>query len=413
MKNSDLEERKPLMEGHRDFPGDSSYTENEKTPLQRRGVDENEKRLDIEEVLYSIHSFMAVLKPVSLTMFLASFATIYVQSDLIQQDGGLSAYEVFDTSANTGASNSVRLGESVVNALIIVGVLAVATFGIVLLYKFRCMKCLVGYMMLSSVMLLGAMGGMLFFTLLEKWQVPIDIYTFFFVCYNFAVVGVTAIFYQKGIPTIVTQGYLVATSIIMAWQLSRFEEWTGWSLLVVLAFYDLCAVLSPCGPLKALVNLMQEYKEPMPGLLYEAELRPSTSSSQHMRGASSTPAREAKEQQLLIETPEQPEASPSRHSAIAYEEDEDDDRTIKLGLGDFVFYSVLVSKAAMFGFVTCVSCFVVIISGLGGTLILLSIYRTALPALPISIFLGVLFYLLIRVTAVPYLDALSQMPIYI
>ncbi|CAM9807436.1 unnamed protein product, partial [Hapterophycus canaliculatus] len=53
---------------------------------------------------------------------------------------------------------------------------------------------------------------------------------------------------------------------------SRFEEWTGWCLLVVLALYDLCAVLTPCGPLKALVNLMQEYEEPMPGLLYEAEL---------------------------------------------------------------------------------------------------------------------------------------------
>ncbi len=41
----------------------------------------------------------------------------------------------------------------------------------------------------------------------------------------------------------------------------------------MLAFYDLCAVLSPCGPLKALVNLMSEKDSPdMPGLLYEARL---------------------------------------------------------------------------------------------------------------------------------------------
>ncbi len=51
----------------------------------------------------------------------------------------------------------------------------------------------------------------------------------------------------------------------------------------MLAFYDLCAVLSPCGPLKALVNLMSEKDSPeMPGLLYEARLpagtnRPGTS----------------------------------------------------------------------------------------------------------------------------------------
>jgi hypothetical protein len=81
-------------------------------------------------------------------------------------------------------------------------------------------------------------------------------------------------------------------------------QWTGWCLLVVLALYDLCAVLTPCGPLRWLVSpltrlprpamplahptcliigthaslslrqvgLMQEYNEPMPGLLYEASL---------------------------------------------------------------------------------------------------------------------------------------------
>ena len=40
----------------------------------------------------------------------------------------------------------------------------------------------------------------------------------------------------------------------------------------MLALYDLCAVLTPCGPLKVLVGLMQERNEPLPGLLYEAEL---------------------------------------------------------------------------------------------------------------------------------------------
>ena len=31
-------------------------------------------------------------------------------------------------------------------------------------------------------------------------------------------------------------------------------QWTGWTLLVALALYDLCAVLTPCGPLKQLVR---------------------------------------------------------------------------------------------------------------------------------------------------------------
>ncbi|CAM9245276.1 unnamed protein product, partial [Heterosigma akashiwo] len=246
MGKRELDERRPLIDQAMAEQGRSNADE----PTAREG-------LDLEEVTYAINSFMAVLKPVTVTMVLASIATVYVQSDSIDTSSSLSAYEVYDTSSAAGTSASVRLGESIVNALVVVCVLAAATFGIVLLYKYRCMKCLVGYMMCSSVMLLGAMGGMVLWTLLQKWEVPFDQYTFLFIVYNFGVVGVISIFYQKGIPTGVTQSYLVATSIIMAWQLSRFEDWTGWSLLVVLALYDLCAVLTPCGPLKALVNLMQ------------------------------------------------------------------------------------------------------------------------------------------------------------
>jgi Presenilin len=44
---------------------------------------------------------------------------------------------------------------------------------------------------------------------LTKWEMPTDIFTFVFSVWNFAVVGVVAVFYQKGIPTLVTQAYLV------------------------------------------------------------------------------------------------------------------------------------------------------------------------------------------------------------
>jgi len=138
------------------------------------------------------------------------------------------------------------------NALIIVCGLAAATFCIVCLYKYRFMKLLIGYMMLSSCILLGMMGGLVWWTLLEAWQVPLDSITFFLVCYNFAVVGVVAIFYQKGIPMVITQGYLVCTSVLMAWQLSKFEEWTGrcWARrLVGAARADIMSTQQkPCPP---------------------------------------------------------------------------------------------------------------------------------------------------------------------
>lgn len=44
-----------------------------------------------------------------------------------------------------------------------------------------------------------------------------------------------------------------------------------------------------------------------------------------------------------------------------------------------MFYSVLVSKAALYGFTAWVACVVVIVFGLGATLVLLAVYRMALP----------------------------------
>ena len=85
----------------------------------------------------------------------------------------------------------------------------------------------------------------------------------------------------------------------------------------------------------------------------------------------------------------------------------EEDRTIKLGLGDFIFYSVLVSRAARSGdWVSGTACLVVIEMGLGGTLFLLAVFRKALPALPISIGLGLVCFLLTRFFAMPWLHEL-------
>ncbi|KAL3796858.1 hypothetical protein HJC23_008811 [Cyclotella cryptica] len=613
----------------------SASSEDENDAHNDESENIHDQALSLNELMYSAHSFHVISLPVSLTMILAALAVTYVNTpETIQQGEALmsQAYHVWKVDAATD-STSKQLVLDFANGLVIVSVIGTMTFGIVLLYKYRCMKVLIGYMMFSSMTLLGVLGAELFNVAIEKYRIPIDWFTFVFSLYNFAVVGVTAIFYQNGIPPVITQCYLIASSVIIAWQLSHFDTISTWTLLIMLALYDLCAVLTPCGPLRALVNLMSDEDSPeMPGLLYEAQIpeglkrpvmggrksgrendrdvedgnddgsqsppssmcaeryqQPVVHRSQSEVGASgrtatdasaaadnstsndvemtiktnkmatdkdndasnipddeemeantqplanppvstgmipfaiaklyrlplvsrpsfvaSSPGKKGKgkrsrshqngnistspllspdsTEEETIPTPDSDETSdadstqyiipdeeftPSQLRTIVeavfpkngakivkqprralpgdtqdrygvigsdgtlkrilfvekngkvYEELSDDDdsehegrfsNTIKLGLGDFIFYSVLVAKSAQYSFTCFVSSFLVVLAGLGSTLVLLAVYKHALPALPISIFLAVFFYVFTRFIIQPWVEALMLTPFYV
>jgi hypothetical protein len=59
-------------------------------------------------------------------------------------------------------------------------------------------------------------------------------------------------------------------------------------------------------------------------------------------------------------------------------------------------HSVLVAKAAQYDISALAACFLVILIGLSSTLLIVSVFRSAIPALPVSIGLGVLAYLFTR-----------------
>jgi presenilin 1 len=261
-----------------------------------------------------------------------------------------------------------------------------------------------------------------------------------------------------------TNGYLVAVSVILAFELAQFNtvgEWIPWCLLGALALYDLCAVLTPCGPLRMLLNAVNENQggeQALSGLLFEADVgqhqsaeamaeaqrtqattqraqataRPyaaepksgsmsageskgdgdleqgsaarAVSGASSGRGGDDNGGGGSKVADPARRRPPPPRPRPQQHVA---DEEDDGVRGVKLGLGDFIFYSVLVSTAARHDFVTFASCTLVVLLGLGLTLLLLIVAGKALPALPISIFLGVFFYFLGRYTLEPYVDNMT------
>eukprot|EP01029_Cantina_marsupialis_P002634 TRINITY_DN1248_c0_g1_i1.p1 TRINITY_DN1248_c0_g1~~TRINITY_DN1248_c0_g1_i1.p1 ORF type:complete len:501 (-),score=158.95 TRINITY_DN1248_c0_g1_i1:185-1687(-) len=480
---------------------------------------------------YQSDHLAAIVKPVAITMALASLVINITEDESVDEEmsNGMSSYMVYDESSGGSQTTIDKGSEALINAIVIIGAVCLLTFVMVLCFKYKCVKAMMGYLIFSCTMLLGYTGGFVFYTALDTNDIKMDVVTFLYLMINFAIFGVTCIFWEKS-PIRYKQVFLVAISVIMVWMVSKFPEWTTWTLLLMLACYDLCAVLSPCGPLKALIKLAQERQDEegdghgqfLPGLLYDAAIpdrgaeapfrrmengessgvqrSPSpiiTSSSSNEVAKTEVVEAETKrvdeEFESKVEAKEEnatknkiPKTKELRYQTGDIESDEEGRKedctseeieskvesphidsgikdvdiagkptmvdmkgisapapvsevnstqdasmatsvgenqtlqasnippeqlrrqqeqqqqqiqsssSIKLGLGDFVFYSLLVARAAMFDIVVMACCFVAILMGLAGTIIILSMVKKALPALPISIFLATIVYFVSR-----------------
>ena len=270
------------------------------------------------------------------------------------------------------------------NAAVFVGFVTAMTFALFLLFKYRLGKVIWAYMGFSGFLIFGMLGGNICMQLLQKLDVAVDMVTVSVALWNFTVGGVLLTFFWHG-PLLAKQGYLISVSVIVSFYFSNIPEWTTWSMLVAMALYDLYAVLTPNGPLRLMVELAQERDEAIPALVYES------------RGTGANGGRRGYARVKTDDDPSGASASSSYDPSMA---DEGAQYTlpdsIKLGLGDFIFYSVLVGRAAMWSPITCTFCFIAVISGLVITLLALGLYGRALPALPVSIALGVFAYFLSR-----------------
>lgn len=387
------------------------------------------------ELKYGASHVIKLYTPVTLCMLVvvASISSISFYREKSQ------TYLVYTPFHETSNDAGTIAWNAFANAAILITVIACMTFFILLLYKKRCYRFIHGWLILSSLMLLSIISVLYIQVVLRSYNIPMDWFTLVVCMWNFGVVGMVAI-HWKG-PLLLQQAYLIFVSAMMALVFIKFmPEWTTWVVLGVISVWDLIAVLCPHGPLRKLVETAQDRNEQLfPALIYSSTvLYPLLSMADTSRSDSvpphsqhvpnigfrdgTTAAPTVRGGRPSSDTPLQqssayrhPEVErPVRSGSVPDDDDDEESRGVKLGLGDFIFYSVLVGKASSYGdWNTTVACFVAILVGLSFTLLLLVVIKTALPALPISITFGLIFYFATREVIAPFADRLAEQQVFI
>ncbi|XP_055700175.1 presenilin homolog [Phlebotomus papatasi] len=434
--------------------GESSQNNSDGPNIPSQGTTEEASWEEEEGLKYGAQHVIKLFVPVSLCM-LVVVATISSVNFYSTKDYYLLYTPFHETSPDTGT----KILDALANSLILMTLIVVMTILLIILYKKRCYKIINGWLILSSFMLLFIFSYLYLEEVLRAYNIPMDYPTAILIMWNFGVVGMISIHWLG--PLRLQQAYLIFVAALMALVFIKYlPEWTTWVVLAVISIWDLIAVLSPKGPLRILVETAQERNEQIfPALIYSSTFiysymgadqdsqapiaRPTVVPRRHQGGpstenpgnmpqnsedpesgftkewATTTNERSARRQlEVQANVSNNPNRS-TEYRTVTTEENPPnyevpEERGIKLGLGDFIFYSVLVGKASSYGdWNTTIACFVAILIGLCLTLLLLAICRKALPALPISITFGLIFCFATSVVVKPFTESLASEQVFI
>ncbi|PAA75839.1 hypothetical protein BOX15_Mlig029204g3 [Macrostomum lignano] len=280
-------------------------------------------------------------------------------------------------ASNSGGISKVHL--VLITCVVAVVVIVVMSFLMVLLLKLSCFRCLKIYISVTFVILGAHFVLFWFYTASNATMLPVDWITAIVCAYNFLAIVALSMAMGQSAPKRLVQAVHVVLAATVSYIISNLllgGSFVYASLLcVAFSLWDLFAVLCPRGPLNSLIKMA------------EAETRVTDF------------------MQPLVYTA----AVWTTVTAVTAKPKEKIRRGSRLGLGDFIFYGVLVATATVqCGPVGGLACYAALLLGFCLTLAGLRCLGRALPALPLPVAAAVATVCLLNGCGIAYFEALAE-----
>uniref|UniRef100_A0A0N5B9P4 Presenilin n=1 Tax=Strongyloides papillosus TaxID=174720 RepID=A0A0N5B9P4_STREA len=226
------------------------------------------------------------------------------------------------------------------------------------------------------------------------FEILVSDWTLTIICVIFSLIGVFSI---NGFgPLKLRQFFHIILGVNIALLfVSLFPEWIIWSILITISSWDLVAVLWSKGPLNILVNTAQKRNEELfSALVYSCMAHTEiVKSDDNKKKLDDNKKDEDKKKVDNSKKDEEKNETNNKKKIIEDNSEEEENENAKLGMGDFVFYTLLILHVYRYKDpISLVNCFTSILTGLTMTIFILVYFKRALPALPISIFSSIIFF---------------------
>uniref|UniRef100_A0AC34QAC1 Presenilin n=1 Tax=Panagrolaimus sp. JU765 TaxID=591449 RepID=A0AC34QAC1_9BILA len=333
-----------------------------------------------------------ILFPVVVNQLLTLFGWYFVYD--CQTDPDSPAYYLLDRRRNFTTGNDVYDGA--LNGAFCITLLAILSFFMLMvaLYNFR--RLIQCWLSLSCLLIVFGISSMFIRDTLKALKVD-SLFLVFGIALIYGAGGAITFFYDKA-PLFLHQVYVVCNcALVSLYYLRLLPAHTAWFLLVAIIAWDAFAVLAPHGPLNLITGCAENYSDSILRFLMFTAKIPSEKNEAVEDDVKTCPTNSVEDCSVNEDVSEASEVTEIAVDETLLERTAkdalNDENSIRLGLGDFVFYSVLVGKAASSGSLAAtVAAMFGVILGLLITLTVFSDSDDTMPALPCSVALGMIFH---------------------